>query len=92
MSLPVTKTLETIADVQAVVVDGIALAKAAGKGALGIPALLSAVLKVAADVKEVVADAPAALPELKDLDASETGKVAEATYALVKAVVAALAA
>ncbi len=89
----IAKTLETVADLKAMTVDAIRLAKAAQKGGvLSWPAIFNGVLKVGGDVKELVGDAPLALPELKDVDAAEAGQIATAAYDLVKTIVAELAA
>lgn len=91
--LGIVKTLETVADVKAMAIDAIRLAKAAQRGGvLSWPAIFNGVLKIGSDVKELVGDAPLALPELKDVDATEAGTIATAAYDLVKAVVNELAA
>lgn len=92
MALGIVKTLEVISDLKALAVDGIGLAKSATRGPIGWPALLAAVVKVAGDVKDLVADAPEALPELKEVDPAEAGQLATAAYGLVKDVMAALVA
>lgn len=88
--LGVAKTLEVISDLTELAVDGIGLAKAASRGALGLPALFAGVVKVASDVKELVSDAPLALPELKDVDQAEAGQLATASYGMVLRVLAAI--
>jgi hypothetical protein len=88
--LSVAKSLETIADAQAIVVDSIGIAKAAQKGIMGWGAILAGVFQVAIDVKELAGDAPEALPELQDLEASEVAQLSAAAYSAVVAVVAAL--
>ena len=92
MSLGISNALKAIADLQAIAVDGVKLVKAFGRGAMGLGAVLAAVFELAAAVKDLVADAPAALPELKDLDTAEAGQAGAAAYDCVKAVIAALAA
>lgn len=93
MSLPITQTLKTLADLQAVVVGAVKMAKDAKVGGFGSWAtLLSDVMRVATDVKTIVTDAPGALPELKDVDGEEAGQIATAAYECVKAVIAAIAA
>jgi hypothetical protein len=87
----IVETLETIGDLKNLSVDGIALVKSALRGPLGIGGIFTGVLKVVADVKEL-ADAPLALPELKDLDATEAGQIGAASYVCVKAIIAALVA
>jgi hypothetical protein len=44
------------------------------------------------DVAELAKDAPAAMPELKDIDAADAGQIAAAAYGLVRAVMVAIAA
>ncbi len=88
MKLGIAKTLETIGDLKVLAVDGIRLAKT---GPFGL-SLFTSLLKVVADVKELIADAPAALPELTDLDATEAGQVGSAAYDLVAGVIAAVVA
>jgi hypothetical protein len=84
----IDKTLETVADLQKLAVDGIALVKSGpiGFGSLG------RLFVILSDIKELANDAQAAMPELKDVDATEAGRVAAATYTLVKAVMVAIAA
>jgi hypothetical protein len=88
----IENVLKTIKDLEAVAVDGIALAKAATRGPLGIGGVFAGVVKVAGDVKDLVADAPKSLPELKDLDGAEVGQIGASAYGCVKAVLVALAA
>lgn len=88
--LSVTKSLETITDAKLIIVDSIGIAKAAQKGVIGWAQILAGVFQVAIDVKELAVDAPEALPELKDLEASEVAQLSAAAYDAVAAVVAAL--
>ncbi len=53
---------------------------------------ISKLLAMAGDVKELIALAPKALPELKDVDAKESGELAEVAYAVVRDIVNAIAA
>ncbi len=92
MSLGITSVLKTIADLQDLAIHGIDLAKAASGGPFALGAILAGVVKLAGDVKDLVADAPMALPEMADLDSAEVGKLGSASYDCVKAVLAALAA
>jgi hypothetical protein len=88
----IVSTLKTIAAIQSISIDAIKTAKDATGGPFKIVKLLGDVARIGDDVKELVADAPAALPELKDIDASEAGQIAEASFGLVKAILAALVA
>lgn len=88
--LPVTNTLQTIADLQGLLLDAVKLEKDAKAGVLHFPAVLAGVLSIGGDIKALTAEAPQALPELKDLDANEAGQLAEASFGLVKAVLSAL--
>ena len=93
MSAGVAKALECISDLRDVGVDAIKLAKDAKRGALGWAALIADVARIAGDVKEIMADAPAALPELADgVSETEAAALGAASYLCVKAIVAALAA
>lgn len=82
----IEKTLATIGDLQKLAVDGIKLAKS-GPFGLG---LFTGVLKVVGDIKDLVTDAPFALPELKDLDGAESAQLGAAAYGLVTAVIGAV--
>lgn len=92
MSIGIDSTLKTIVDLKDTAVDGVALAKAAARGPFGIGAVFAGVIKIVGDVKDLVANAPAALPEMKDLDITEVGQIGSAAYDCVKAIIAALAA
>ncbi len=87
----IVSVLATIQALKETAVDGIALAKAASRGPFGIGAVIAGVLKVAGDVKDVVSAAPAAWPELQELDSAEVGQLGSAAYDCVKAIVVALA-
>jgi hypothetical protein len=91
MTTGIVHVLATIQDLQETAVDGIAAAKAAARGPFGLGALFAAVLKIAVDVKSLVADAPASMPEFADLDSTEVGQIGTAAYDCVKAVLVALA-
>ncbi len=81
----ITHTLKMLANIKEILIEVVALAKhGIGIGAVGqIFALLG-------QVKSLIAEAPAVLPEIKDLDAQEAGKLAEASYDLVKATIQAI--
>ncbi len=88
MTVGIEKTLATIADLQALAVAGITLAK---RGPWGLGSL-AAIVGILSDVRALAADAVLVLPELTDLDAVETGKIGSATFVLVKAILAAVVA
>lgn len=84
----IEKTLETFDDLGALSVDLISIFKAGGFKFSMLPKILD----IAQKVGELVKDAPAALPELTDLDAAEAAQVGGAAFSLVKKVIVALAA
>ncbi len=88
MTVGIDKTLETIADLQKLVVDGLDLVK---RGSIGLGSL-TRLLGILGDLKELAADAVLVLPELADLDAVETGKIGTAAFTLVKTALSAIAA
>lgn len=90
MAIGIVHILSTITDLQETAVDGIALAKAAARGPFGLGQLFAAVIQVAGDVKALITDAPAALPEFEELDSAEVGQIGAASYDCVKAIMAAL--
>jgi hypothetical protein len=82
----VTHSSQLLQDLGATAVAVIHLVKSGiGLGSLGQLVALSG------DVKKIIADAPAALPELKGISAADASALAEAAYAQVKAIIAALA-
>lgn len=83
----VEKTIECFDDVGAIALDVIDLVKG-GLTLTSIPKALDAVAKVV----ELAKDAPAALPELADLDSTEAAQIGAAAYSLVKKVLDKLAA
>lgn len=83
----IDKTLETLDDVGELVADAVTLVKR-GVGLGSLPRLL----EILRDVQALAEDAPAALPELKDVDAVEAGRIATSAYTQVKKIVAAIAA
>ena len=92
MTIGIVNVLKTITDLKETAVDGIAVAKAAMRGPFGVGQLFAGIVAIMGDVKDLVADAPASLPEFQDLDADEVGQIGSASYECVKAVLAALAA
>lgn len=84
----IEKTLATFDDVATLTVDVIAIVKAGGFKL----SVLGKIFELASVVGVLISDAPAALPELKDLDAAEAAKLAGAAYDMVKKVITATAA
>ena len=84
--LGVGKTLEVFEDLGAVgvVIAGMVKNPMSIMDFFKLMALLNA-------AKELIVDLPAALPELADLDASETGMLAGAVYSLVEKLIKAAA-
>ncbi len=79
----VAHTLQVFADLELIAVD---IARVVKKGG-SIWSLLPVLAEMLGAAKDLVAQAPLALPELKDLDAEEAGLLAKATYTLVKSVI-----
>jgi hypothetical protein len=85
MALGVQKSLEVITDVEVLVVEVVDLLKS------GVSlSKFGKILTIVGVVQELVADAKEALPELKEVDAAEAGKLAEASYKAVQKIVQAL--
>ncbi len=85
----ISKTLEVFDDLGVLAVDGIIVAKSFAHGA-GIGAVMGSIgklMEIAKAIEELVKDIPQALPELKDLDASEVSILSSKAYALVKKVI-----
>lgn len=87
--MDVSKSLETIEELGELGADAIALYKAVSHGGIGWFKAFQKVLELGADVK-ALADAPEALPELKDLDINELGQLGAAGLAAAKKVIDAL--
>lgn len=85
MTTGIVHTLKMLADVKTLMVDVVHIAK---KG-VGIGALKE-VFEILSEVKTLIAEAPQTLPELKDLDASEAARLAEASYQMVKDIITAI--
>jgi len=82
MVVGVEKSKETLADLAELACDGIDLfKKGIGLGSFG------KIVEILADVKELIADAPLALPELADLNAVEAAELGAAAYVAVKKIV-----
>ena len=81
----IDKTLEVFDDLGNLAAAGVRIAKSG----LGI-ASFGQILKVLENVKELLQDAPLALPELMDLDAVESAKLGQAAYGMVKKVMEAV--
>lgn len=77
--------LVSVDGVKKLVVDAVTLVKD-GISFSDLPQLF----KVLNDLKVLVDNVPASLPELKDLDPAESGQVAEASYKAVQEILAAL--
>ncbi len=91
MSLGIDKTLESIDDIEVIAVQAVKAVKALNAGGFGAyMKVLGHLFTAAQGVSELMNDGPAALPELKDLDATEVGKLGARSYALVTTVMAAL--
>ncbi len=88
MAVGIEKTLEVFDDISVVACEGIAIAKQLKGGFtyLKVLACMGKFMAVAKACQELVKDAPAALPELQDLDAAESAKIGAASYALVRKV------
>lgn len=84
----IDKTIETFSDLGKLSSDLIAIVKAGGFKLSVLPSILD----LAKQVGELVADAPSAIPELKDLDAAEAAQVGAAAFELVKSLISALSA
>jgi hypothetical protein len=85
--MDVQKSLEVIDDLGELVADAAALIKSGAP--LGLETFKK-VFELAMDLKELAADAPDALPELKDLDANEVGQLGAAAFSAVGKILAAL--
>lgn len=79
--LGVDASLKVLAAVGELVVDGLDVVKAPSL------AKLRKVLELVDSVVDIAAAAPAALPELAELDAEDAAKLGAAAYAVVKRVV-----
>lgn len=79
MTVSIDKTLETIDDVGKLMIDVVALMRS------GVSrASLGRARAIVGDLCELASDAPAALPELADLDSDEAIRLGGAAYTLVK--------
>lgn len=76
--LGIQKTLETIAEVETLLVDGVNLVKTLPFGW----GTIQGVVKVVKDLGELM-DAPEAWPELQDVDKEEAGQIGAAAYGMV---------
>lgn len=88
----IAKTLETIGDLEVLAVSGIAIVKdLKGDSSMGgVFKVAMKMMPVLQSVKELIQDAPASLPELKELDAGECAQLGAAGYKLVKSVIEAV--
>lgn len=83
----IEKTVATFDELGNLAFDMISIVKAGGFKLTSLPKLLDMLTQANALVK----DAPAALPELQDLDSAEAAQVGAAAFVLVKKVLGALA-
>jgi hypothetical protein len=82
----IDNTLKVLADLQIVSCDLIkVLKKGVGLGSLKV------LLGMLDEIKSIAVNAPKALPELNDIDKDEAGRIASASYVLVRAIIAAVA-
>ena len=82
MAFGIEHSKKVIADLQAVAITGVKIAK----HGIGLGALKQ-VLDLIGEAKDLIVEAQAALPEIKDLDAQEVGQLSAACYGLVKSVI-----
>lgn len=76
---------KVIADIGVIIVDAVQIAKH-----LSVLTALPKLYEAFGSVKEIVAEAPLALPELKDLSSDEAGQLAAAAYDLVKKIISSI--
>lgn len=82
MALGIEHSKKVIADLQAIAITGVKIAK----HGIGLGALKQ-VLDLIGEAKDLIVEAQAALPEVKDLDSVEVGQLSAACYDLVKGVI-----
>lgn len=80
--LGVEKTLQVFDDLGEIAVSAVSI----GKKGVSFSAF-GDLLKVLGAGKELIQDAPAALPELMELDQAESAKIGQAAYVLVKKII-----
>lgn len=92
MALGVDKILEVVADAEVLLVSGIVIVKDCMDGVSfgDVIANMSRLAAVGKSIDELRKDIPAALPELKDLDAAEVARIGSAGYVLVQKVIEAI--
>ena len=82
MSLGIDHSKKVLADLGKLAADGIKVAKhGVGLGSL------KQLFDILAEAKDLVVEAQAAFPEIKDLDSKESGELASACYDLVKGII-----
>lgn len=81
-------TKKILSDLGDVALAAVGIVKAHGS----IIGSISKLYEVLKNVKDIIAEAPQALPELKDIDSAEAGEIASLTYGLVRSLVVAIAA
>ncbi len=82
----IDETIKSLAELSKLTTDLVGVIKAGGFRLSVLPA----VFDMASEIKALVKDIPAALPELADLDAAEAGQVGAAAFSLVKQVIVAI--
>jgi hypothetical protein len=83
MTVGIAHTLKMVSEIKGILIGAVDIAK----HGIGLGAVKE-VFAMLSEVKGIIADAPAILPELKDLDSKEAGVLAEASYDLIKSLVA----
>lgn len=86
MAIGIDKTLEVFEDLSTLAVSGVSIAKEFRHG-IGLGSILGSFGKLVSlgkSVESLIKDLPGALPELLDLDASESAQIGQAAYGLVK--------
>lgn len=84
----IEKTIAAFSEIGNLSVDAIGIVKAGGFKLASLPKLLDALNQI----NQLIKDAPAALPELQDLDMAEAAQVGAAAFDLVKKVIGAVSA
>lgn len=80
MALGIEKTLEVFDDLEKMGVECIKVAKSGGK----VLGNIGRIVDIIKSASELVKDAPGSLPELRDLDGAESGRLAERSFLMVR--------
>lgn len=80
--LSIDHSKKMIMDLGKLVGDGVQIVK----HGVGLGSIYQ-IFQVIADVKELIMEAPHALPELRDIDSQEAGELASAAYEMVKHII-----